>query len=68
MIQPDYLTKLVNAYTSFFHYYDASTLLVVNSAEIDLVNHDSDYELLLDYILKSRRGSRNYFNPTPPLL
>ena len=68
MIQPDYLTKLVNAYTSFFHYYDASTLLVVNSAEIDLVNHDADYELLLDYILKSRRGSRNYFNPTPTLL
>lgn len=68
LIEPDYLAKLVDAYTSFFHYYDKSTLLVVNSADIDLVSHDADYEQLLDYILNSRKGSRNYFNPNPTLL
>lgn len=68
LIDQDYLLKLIDAYTNFFHYYDASTLLVVNSAEIDLVNHDGDYELLLDYILTTRKGSRNYFNPRPTLL
>jgi deoxyadenosine/deoxycytidine kinase len=68
LIQADYLNKLVNAYTSFFHYYDSSALLVVNSAEIDLVNHDADYQQLLNYIINTRKGSRNYFNPTPSLL
>lgn len=62
LIEPDYLARLVDAYTQFFHYYDSSTLLVVNTADIDLVSHDADYEQLLDYILNSRQGSRNYFN------
>lgn len=68
LIQPDYLTKLVNAYTSFFHYYESSSLLVVNSAEVDFVSHDADYKQLLDYIINTRKGGRNYFNPTPTLL
>jgi deoxyguanosine kinase len=68
LIEESYLENLIDAYTSFFHYYDDSTLLVVNSAEIDLVNNDEDYGLLLDYILTTRKGSRNYFNPKPTLL
>ena len=68
LIEKKYLENLIDAYTHFFHYYDDSTLLVVNSAEIDLVNNDEDYEQLLDYILTTRRGSRNYFNPRPSLI
>lgn len=68
LIEKQYLENLIDAYTNFFHYYDKGTLLVVNSAEIDLVNRDDDYELLLDYILTTRKGSRNYFNPKPTLL
>ena len=68
LIEKRYLENLSNAYTEFFHYYDDSTLLVVNSAEIDLVNNDEDYDQLLDYILTTRKGSRNYFNPRPTLL
>ncbi|MDT8398283.1 MAG: deoxynucleoside kinase [Pseudomonadales bacterium] len=68
LISQQYLEKLVDAYTTFFHYYDKATLLVVNSAAIDLVNHDDDYEQLLDYILTTRKGSRNYYNPKPSLL
>lgn len=68
LIDHEYLCNLIDAYTNFFHYYDASTLLVVNSAEIDLVNHEGDYEQLLDYILTTRKGSRNYFNPRPTLI
>jgi len=67
-IEASYLESLIDAYTNFFHYYDESTLLVVNSSEIDLVNNDEDYEQLLDYILTTRKGSRNYFNPKPTLL
>lgn len=68
LIEEAYLENLIDAYTNFFHYYDSSTLLVVNSSEIDLVNNDEDYEQLLDYILTTRKGSRNYFNPKPTLL
>lgn len=68
LIEKCYLENLSNAYTEFFYYYDDSTLLVVNSAEIDLVNNDEDYDQLLDYILTTRKGSRNYFNPRPTLL
>ena len=67
-IEASYLESLIDAYTNFFHYYNESTLLVVNSSEIDLVNNDEDYEQLLDYILTTRKGSRNYFNPKPTLL
>ena len=67
-IEQRYLENLIDAYTNFFHYYDQSTLLVVNSSDIDLVNSDEDYEQLLDYILTTRKGSRNYFNPKPSLL
>ena len=68
LIERQYLVRLIDAYTSFFHYYDDSSLLVVNCAEIDLVHHDADYEQLMDYILTMRAGSRNYFNPKPSLL
>lgn len=68
LIERPYLENLIDAYTQFFHYYDDSTLLMVNSAEIDLVNNDADYNQLLDYILTTRKGSRNYFNPKPSLL
>lgn len=68
LIERQYLLKLIDAYTNFFHYYDRSTLLVVNSAEIDLVNNDADYEQLLEYILNPLKGSRHYYNPKPTLL
>ena len=68
LIEKHYLESLIDAYTNYFHYYDEGTLLVVNSSEIDLVNNDADYEQLLDFILTSRKGSRNYFNPKPTLL
>lgn len=66
-IQREYLERLNDAYTSFFHYYDKSALLIVNSAEIDLVENQDDYQQLVDYILTVPRGT-HYFNPKPSLL
>ena len=59
-----YLERLNEAYLSFFHYYDAAPLLIVNAAEIDLVNNDADYQQLVDYILNIK-SRRHYFNPKP---
>jgi deoxyguanosine kinase len=68
LIEERYLASLVSAYTEFFHYYDKSTLLMVNSSELDFVNNDADYDLLLNHIKGMRKGTRNYFNPRPGLL
>ena len=66
-IDPSYLKELAEAYTGFFHYYDASPLLIVNAAEIDLINNDDDYEQLLDYLKTVTRG-RHYYNATPSFI
>ncbi|MCF6193517.1 MAG: deoxynucleoside kinase [Kangiellaceae bacterium] len=62
-VTDEYLNKLSSAYTDFFHYYNASPLLIVNASEIDLVNNEQDYQQLLERIETTTNG-RHYFNPT----
>lgn len=62
-IDNGYLTKINEAYTEFFLYYDKSPLLIVNASELDIVNRPQDYLQLVDYILNIRNG-RHYFNPS----
>ncbi len=59
-----YLQNIVESYTRFFYDYAQSPLLIVNAADIDLVSNDSDYQLLLEQIHRTRSG-RHYFNPAP---
>jgi deoxyguanosine kinase len=66
-IERAYLHQLVDAYTHFFHYYEKSPLLIVNAADIDLVNGEHDYEHLLGYLKSVTRG-RHYYNPTPSII
>ena len=64
LIESSYLQRVVDAYTRFFHHYDAAPLLIVNAAEIDLAHSDEDYQLLLNRIRDLGSG-RHYFNPMP---
>ncbi len=64
MISEEYLQRIVESYTRFFHDYAQSPLLIINAAEIDFANNEADYQLLLEQIKKVRSG-RHYFNPTP---
>lgn len=66
-IQREYLERLNVAYTDFFHYYEKSPLLIVNCAEIDLVENEEDYQALVAQILNCTNGT-HYFNPQPSLL
>ena len=63
-IHRSYLEKLNEAYTEFFHYYKQSSLLIVNSSEIDLVNNEGDYQQMVEYIVGLPSGT-HYFNPKP---
>lgn len=64
LIDNDYLQRLVDTYTAFFHRYSNSPLLIVNSARINIVDRQADYEMLLNHI-KTIKSGRHYFNPIP---
>lgn len=59
-----YLGRLCDAYTNFFYQYNDAPLLIVNAAELDFVNNDRDYGLLLERLATVSSG-RHYFNPQP---
>ena len=61
-IEREYLGKLIDAYTRYFHQYSASPLLIVNAATIDPVSDSRDFDELFDAIRRTHRG-RHYFNP-----
>lgn len=63
-VSSTYLSQLSDAYTSFFHYYEDSPLLIVNATEIDIVSHDEDYLRLLEQIRVISSG-KHFFNPLP---
>ena len=66
-IELGYLDNLNHAYTEFFHYYDKSPLLIVNTSEINLVANEEDYQQLVDYI-KSNPTGTNFLNLNRSLL
>ncbi len=63
-IDSDYLQRLVDAYTRFFHQYEDAPLLIVNAAGFNPVDNQMDYDALLEQIGETRAG-RHYFNPLP---
>jgi deoxyadenosine/deoxycytidine kinase len=62
LIDRAYLQDVVDAYTQFFYHYTAGPLLVVNAAEINLVDSDKDLTVLVEHIRKHCSG-RHFFNP-----
>lgn len=58
-----YIEALNRAYNTFFHYYSASPLLIINTNNIDFVRNPEDLNLLVDTIAKVPEGV-SYFSPT----
>ena len=61
-ITHDYLSKVADSYMRFFHHYDRAPLLIVNASDINPVESDLDFKMLMTQIDKVR-GGRHYFNP-----
>ncbi len=61
-IGEEYLTKITNAYIDFFYHYNKSPLLIVNTADFNLVNNADNYSMLLEQICHLKTG-KHYFNP-----
>ena len=60
-INDDYLTLLGESYTRFFHNYDAAPVMVVNAENLNFVDDNDDFQLLIQRI-EAMRGHREYFN------
>ncbi len=61
-MERDYLEELSEAYTRFFLGYHDSALLMINAENINFLDNEEHYELLLDQV-KSIQSGRHYFNP-----
>jgi deoxyadenosine/deoxycytidine kinase len=57
----DYLQRLANSYSEFFHRYEAAPLLIVNTSNLNFAESEADFELLLERMSKMR-GPREFFN------
>lgn len=62
-IDRNYIELLNQAYSEFFLYYDEAPLLIINCADINFHDNESDFHALIDYVLDIK-GGRHYFNPT----
>jgi deoxyguanosine kinase len=56
-ISEEYLALLAESYARFFYHYTAAPVLIVNSENLNFVERDADFELLVSRIrgMKSRR-------------
>ena len=61
-IHPDYLLSLVDTYSRFFLNYYNAPLLIVNAENLDFLDNDDHFQLLVEQITKTGQG-RQYFNP-----
>jgi deoxyguanosine kinase len=61
-IPREYIERLANAYSEFFHNYDASPVLIVNNEKLNILKNDDALELLLNRIMQIK-GQREFFNP-----
>ncbi len=61
-ISADYITRLANAYSEFFHGYDAAPVLIVNNEKLNIIKDEAALDLLIDRV-NQFQGRREYFNP-----
>lgn len=58
----EYIARLAEAYSEFFHTYDASPLLIVNNEKLNIIKDPEAFNLLIERI-NQIKSSREYFNP-----
>lgn len=59
-ISESYLARVVERYARFFYQYDASPLFIVNAEELNPVDNDDDFALLVER-LTQMRSFREFF-------
>ena len=65
-IERAYLQRLCDTYAEFFYHYERSPMLIINAAEINPLENEADFQLLLEHIC-AEGPQRRYLNPLPSL-
>jgi deoxyadenosine/deoxycytidine kinase len=60
-ISEEYLALLAESYARFFYHYAAAPLLIVNSENLNFVERDADFELLVSRV-RGMKSRREFFN------
>jgi deoxyguanosine kinase len=60
----EYLSRLSEAYTQYFHRYEDAPLLIVNTAALNPIDREEDFEALVSQIA-GLKGRRSYFTLMP---
>ena len=61
-ISDEYMAELIDAYNHYFHYYNRSPLLVVDTRNLDFPGSKNDFEELVQQLQRPIRGTE-YFVP-----
>lgn len=59
-VTENYLQQVSQRYAQFFHHYDAAPLFIVDTDQLNPIDDDADFELLLTH-LRRMRGFREFF-------
>ena len=57
---PEYLAALCTAYNDFFHRYDETPLLVIDTTDINLVDNEQDIQNVLAMMRRIKHGTQYY--------
>ncbi|HEX9396330.1 MAG TPA: deoxynucleoside kinase [Burkholderiales bacterium] len=60
-ISEDYLALLGESYARFFYNYDGAPVLIVNSENLNFVEREADFELLVSRV-RAMKSRREFFN------
>ena len=60
-VSEEYLALLAESYARFFYHYDAAPVLMVNSENLNFVEREADFELLVSR-MRGMRSKREFFN------
>jgi deoxyadenosine/deoxycytidine kinase len=60
-ITEEYLALVAESYARFFYHYSAAPVLTVNSHNLNFVERDADFELLLSRV-RGMKGRREFFS------
>jgi deoxyguanosine kinase len=61
-LSEEYLSELIDAYNHYYHYYDRSPLLVVDTRHMNFPHRPEDFEELLHRLARPIKGTE-YFQP-----
>ncbi len=56
----EYMSELIDAYNHYYHYYNRTPLLVVDTRHLNFVDREEDFEELVNQLLRPIKGTEYY--------